>query len=157
MGAVTLPAHHEGLRGTVTLPTSKSLTNRALVAAAVAGGGTIVSPLDCDDTRVLARALSIAGWDIRWDDEIEIGARTVPEGRVTVNLADSGTGSRLILGLLAASPGRCIVDGSDRLRERPMRPLLETLEDLGANISSRNGFLPVRFLRNSIIPWTGSG
>ena len=143
MGGFTLPAHHRGLRGAVTLPTSKSLTNRALVASAVADGGTIVAPLDCDDTRVLAAALVDAGWPVEWGADIRIGERSVPDHRARLDLADSGTGSRLILALLAASPGRSIVDGSARLRQRPMGPLIESLDRLGAQVHSKNGFLPV--------------
>jgi 3-phosphoshikimate 1-carboxyvinyltransferase len=143
MGSVILPAHRGGLEGSVTLPTSKSLTNRALIASAVAGGGTIVSPLDCDDTRVLAAALLDAGWPVEWNNEIEIGERSTPVDPARLDLADSGTGSRLILALLAASPGKSVVDGSDRLRERPMGPLVDALTDLGAELCSRDGFLPV--------------
>ena len=141
--AVTLPAHRGELRGAVTLPTSKSLTNRALVASAVAGGGTVLSPLDCDDTRVLATALTTAGWPIVWGTEIEVGERVVPASRVELDFRDSGTGSRLMLGLLAASSGQFIVNGSPRLRERPMTPLLEALGQLGAKLRSSDGFLPV--------------
>jgi 3-phosphoshikimate 1-carboxyvinyltransferase len=119
------------------------VTNRALVASAVAGGGTIVTPLDCDDTRVLAAALRDAGWAVEWGTEIQVGQRRVPENRVSLDLADSGTGSRLLLALLAASPGKSIVDGSHRLRERPMDPLLEALIRLGAKVRSQEGFLPV--------------
>ena len=143
MGTLTLPTNRGGLRGSVDLPTSKSLTNRALVASAVAGGGTVVSPLDCDDTRALAAALRAAGWPVEWGAEIQIGERTVPEHSVSLDLLDSGTGSRLILALLAASPGKSVIDGSARLRERPMAPLLESLTRLGADLSSRDGFLPV--------------
>ena len=143
MECLTLPIHRGGLCGTVTLPTSKSLTNRALIASAVADGGTIVAPLDCVDTRVLAAALRTAGWPVDWGSEIQIGERTVPEDLVSLDLADSGTGSRLILALLAASRGRSVIDGSARLRERPMAPLLESLTCLGAGLSSRGGFLPV--------------
>jgi 3-phosphoshikimate 1-carboxyvinyltransferase len=139
----SLPTHRGGLQGAVTLPTSKSLTNRALIASAVAGGGTIVTPLDCVDTRVLATALETAGWPVEWGTEIRIGERDVPKNRVSLDLVDSGTGSRLILALLAASPGESIVDGSARLRERPMAPLVESLTRLGADVSSRDGFLPV--------------
>lgn len=142
MASVILPAHHGAIRGTVEVPTSKSLTNRALVASAVAGGGTIVTPLDCEDTRVLAAALRDAGWPVEWVTEIEVGERTIPDHRVRLDLADSGTGSRLILALLAASPGSAVVDGSDRLRERPMGPLVEALARLGATVRSRDGCLP---------------
>jgi len=132
-----------GLQGSFELPPSKSLTNRALIAAAVAGGGVIISPLDCDDTRVLAAALAAAGWPVDWRDDIEIGARAVPGEVVPLDLADSGTGARLILGLLAASPGHSVVDGSERLRERPMAPLLETLSELGARVRAISGHLPI--------------
>ena len=138
-----LPTHRGRLRGSVNLPTSKSLTNRALIASAVAGGGTVVTPLDCVDTRVLAAALEAAGWSVEWGTEIRIGERTVPKNAVSVDLVDSGTGSRLILALLAASPGKSVVDGSARLRERPMAPLLESLTHLGADLGSCDGFLPV--------------
>jgi 3-phosphoshikimate 1-carboxyvinyltransferase len=143
MATAILPSHHGGLRGPVELPTSKSVTNRALVASAVAGGGTIVAPLDCDDTRVLATALEDAGWAVEWGTDIVVGKRSIPGRRVRLDLADSGTGSRLILALLAASPGKAILNGSERLRERPMRPLLDALTRLGATLRSRDGFLPV--------------
>lgn len=143
MAAVAIPAHSGRLRGTVALPTSKSLTNRALVAAAAAGGGTVDSPLDCDDTRVLAGALSAAGWSVTWGTSIEIAGRAVPKHQVALNLRDSGTGARLMLALLAASPGLFLVDGSPRLRKRPMAPLLDALVGLGASVRSSGGFLPV--------------
>lgn len=143
MTGLTLPSHRGDLQGTVTLPTSKSLTNRALIASAVADAGTIAAPLDCVDTRILAAALRAAGWPVEWGAEIQIGERVIPGNPVALDLADSGTGSRLILALLAASPGKSIIDGSARLRQRPMAPLLESLTRLGAHISSRGGFLPV--------------
>jgi 3-phosphoshikimate 1-carboxyvinyltransferase len=138
-----LPGPRSQLRGKVDLPPSKSLTNRGLIAAAVAGGGTVASPLDCDDTRILATALAGAGWPVAWRDDIEIGLRRIPEERVLLDLAESGTGVRLILGLLASSPGMSTVDGNPRLRERPMTPLLETLGELGADLRSAAGALPI--------------
>ena len=143
MSATLLPGPRTGLHGSVELPPSKSLTNRAMIAAAAAGGGAIVSPLDCDDTRVLAAALAAAGWPVVWREGIEIGTRVVPAGRARLGLSDSGTGARLILGLLAVCPGLTIVDGSARLRERPMAPLLETLNGLGARLRSTDGGLPI--------------
>ncbi len=143
MSATLLPGPRTGLHGSAELPPSKSLTNRAMIAAAVADGGAIVSPLDCDDTRVLAAALAAAGWPVVWREGIEVGARVVSGERVRLDLSDSGTGVRLILGLLAASPGLTIVDGSARLRERPMAPLLKTLNGLGARLRSTDGGLPI--------------
>jgi 3-phosphoshikimate 1-carboxyvinyltransferase len=148
---MVLPGPRQGLRSSVTLPTSKSLTNRALIAAAVADGGIVTSPLDCDDTRNLARALTAAGWKIDWQQEIEIGGRTVPDGTVHIDIGDSGTGARLLLGLLAASPGHFVLDGSARLRERPMAPLVESLSALGAEISTDDGRLPMTIVGREMI------
>ncbi len=137
------PGPLTGLAGTADVPASKSLSNRALIAAAVAGGGRVVRPLDCDDTRVLATALSRAGWEVDWGRDIEVGPRTPRSGITALDLGDSGTGARLVLGLLAASPGRWRVDGSARLRERPMAPLLRALDGLGARLTARDDRLPV--------------
>jgi 3-phosphoshikimate 1-carboxyvinyltransferase len=135
------------LSARVSVPSSKSLTNRGLVAAAVAGGGVIEQPLDCEDTRLLAQALAAAGWPLSWDEQqqrIEVGARAGSTDEVRVHLGNSGTGARLVLGLLAAVPGVFVVDGTPRLRQRPMAPLLEGLQRLGADFEDSNGFLPVR-------------
>ena len=140
---LTLLGPHHDLCGSVDLPPSKSLTNRALIAAAAADGGIVSGPLDCGDTRVLARALETAGWPVNWEANLEIGRRVIPDGRVQIDIGESGTGARLILGLLAASPGRSAVDGSPRLRERPMGPLIDALRLLGARVDATGGHLPV--------------
>jgi len=133
-----------GVEARVNVPPSKSLTNRALLAAAVAGGGLVHNPLDCDDTRRLATALATAGWELEWRTSIEVGSRTTPPSPVRLDLGDSGTGARFVIALLAAVPGSATVDGSRRLRERPMQPLLAALVELGAVLESARGFLPVR-------------
>lgn len=139
-----LPRRDAPIHGCFEVPTSKSLTNRALVAAAVAGGGHLTAPLDCEDTRLLAAALAEAGWDLEWSDgRIVVGGHTAPADRRRVVLGNSGTGVRLILGLLAVTPGEWIVDGSDRLRQRPMRPLLDALAELGVRLRCVDGQLPV--------------
>ncbi len=127
------------------MPTSKSLTNRALVVAAAAGGGTIEEPLDCEDTRLLARALDACGWPVRWEESrVEVGPRHVPDVPVSVTLGNSGTGARFLLALAAVTPGEVTVDGTARLRERPMGPLIEALRELGADVTaSEGGRLPV--------------
>ena len=78
-----------------------------------------------------------------WDDIIEIGERRGPDERVTLDLGNSGTGARLLLSLLAAVPGRFVVDGGPRLRQRPMAPLLDCLKTLGGGVRSVDGHLPV--------------
>ncbi len=143
MPPMRLPGPCSRPSGTVDVPGSKSLTNRALVAAAMAGGGRVDGPLDCEDTRFLAGALSDAGWRVAWEEGIRVGPRTPPAGIPVLQLGNSGTGARLLLGLLAASPGSATVDGSPRLRQRPMGPLLEALERLGARLERAGPRLPV--------------
>ena len=138
------------LSGRVRIPGSKSLTNRALVAAALAPGRSeLVDPLDCDDTRVLADALVRLGATVRrgarcWFVEGPlVGA---PGGERTIDVGPAGTPARFLLALLSALPGRFVLDGSPRMRERPMGPLMEALISRGARIEplGREGFLPLR-------------
>jgi 3-phosphoshikimate 1-carboxyvinyltransferase len=138
------------LSARVDVPASKSLTNRALIAAAAAGGGRVCNPLDCEDTRLLAKALSTTGWQIDWGRDIVIGTRGEVEAVASVDLGNSGTGARLLIGLLAATPGRFVVDGTSRLRERPMLPLLDALGSLGARVEGSDGGLPV-FVQGSLM------
>jgi 3-phosphoshikimate 1-carboxyvinyltransferase len=133
---VRLSGPVRNLDGAMTVPTSKSITNRALIMAAVADGGVIRRALDCEDTRLLAQALEGAGWGVEWsgDGTVRVGPRRAVRGRPRLDLGNSGTGSRLLLALLAATPGTTVLDGTDRLRQRPMGPLVDALRQLGAAI-----------------------
>jgi 3-phosphoshikimate 1-carboxyvinyltransferase len=139
------------LTGQVEVPGSKSLTNRALIAAAVAGGGVIRHPLESDDTRLLAEALEACGWGVDWQNEIRIRQREPAAEQQTAWLGDSGTGARLILALLAATPGRFVVDGSPRLRQRPMAPLVDALRSLGADLQGADDGLPVTIVGSRLV------
>jgi len=138
------------LEGTLRLPGSKSFTNRALVAAALAPGESeLVHPLDSDDTRVLAEALGRLGArvDVRRDVWFVRGPLSPPRGEeVRLDVGPAGTPARFLLALLSALPGRFVLDGSARMRERPMGPLVDALRSLGARIEAigREGFLPLR-------------
>lgn len=135
----------EPLGGTIFLPASKSLSNRALIAAAAAGGGRILNILDCRDTRVLATALQEMGWELQWEgSEVQIGQRRKLKKSCVLDLEDSGTGARLLMALAAVSEGEFVLDGSARLRERPMQPLIKALQDLDADIEATESLLPVR-------------
>lgn len=139
------------LDGRFEVPASKSLTNRALIACAAADGGSIVNPLDCEDTRLLAGALVAAGWSVEWSPaRIDIGRRTAASESCKLFVGNSGTGARLLLGLLATSPGRFTVDGTERLRERPMGPLVDALSGLGAEVASQDGHLPIEIVGRTL-------
>lgn len=118
---------------TVTLPRSKSMAARAMVAKAVAGDFRYVPEKgDCDDIRVLGEALNLL---------------RDSHGEVTVNVGASGTALRFITAYVAATPGlSAVVTGSERLCQRPMKPLIETLRHLGAEIEPlrEEGFAPLR-------------
>ena len=137
-----------GVAGVIAVPPSKSLTQRALVVAALAGGGSaVVRPLDAEDPRLLYEALRAAGFRLAWADDAVTADGREPVAGACVQLGNNGTGARFLVALLAALPGAWVVDGDDRLRERPFAPLVDALRALGARVEpapgSRGG-LPLR-------------
>ncbi|MEO6326167.1 MAG: 3-phosphoshikimate 1-carboxyvinyltransferase [Thermoanaerobaculia bacterium] len=132
-------AFHPGrLIGRVRVPGSKSVTNRALVLAALAPGESVlINPLDADDTRALARALEALGARIAFGEgEWTVTGPLAPDvdREITIDIGPAGTPARFLTALLAALPGRFVLDGSARMRERPMGPLIAALRSLGARI-----------------------
>jgi 3-phosphoshikimate 1-carboxyvinyltransferase len=131
------------------VPGSKSHTARALLLAGLLPGESVLlSPLDCDDTRTLAAALERLGarvvtgpaaWSVT-------GPLAPGPGEVVIDIGAAGTPARLLLAVLCALPGRFVLDGSPRMRERPMWPLVDSLRAQGARIESlgRDGHLPLR-------------
>ncbi len=135
-----LPDAPLGLAGCIAVPSSKSLTQRALVAAARAGSGARVeAPLDAEDTRLLFAALRTAGFVLDWTGNTIAADGHDPVSEASLELGDNGTGVRLLLGQLAGLFGRYRVDGSPRLRERPVAPLIAALRRLGARIRPEAG------------------
>lgn len=131
----------------LTAPPSKSVTHRALVAAALADGpSAIVGPLLAEDTSVTRDGLRALGvrideHDGRWT--VHGCSGRVPGGG-RIQLRDSGTSARFLLATAALSPTASRLDGSPRLRERPLRELAAALEGLGARVrlASQGGGLP---------------
>jgi 3-phosphoshikimate 1-carboxyvinyltransferase len=146
------------LSGALRVPGSKSLTNRALVAAACADGESeLLDALDSSDTRALVAALRLLGAEIffegvSWRVRGPLRPRGDSEAELVVDVGDAGTPARFLAVLLAAVPGRWILDGSARMRERPMAPLFEALRTLGAEIRclGREGFLPAAIRGGSL-------
>ncbi len=130
------PTHWE-----VRVPGSKSLTNRALLLAAVAvGQSRLVNPLIADDTEVMAEALRAIGvvCDLRTG---ESGGEWVVQGLdgppccdATLWCGMAGTVGRFLVPMLAAGSGRFAVDAHPQLRRRPLGPLLQALAAQGAGI-----------------------
>jgi 3-phosphoshikimate 1-carboxyvinyltransferase len=154
-GAIVDVRAVEPLRGpvdaTVTVPGSKSLTNRALVCAALAAGTSVLDGvLVADDTLAMAEALARLGATVELDGATRRATVTGTGGRlrpgpVALDMRLSGTTSRFLLPVVALGEGRYTVDGRPPLRARPMGPVLGGIEALGAAVEhlGEPGHLPV--------------
>jgi 3-phosphoshikimate 1-carboxyvinyltransferase len=119
-------------------PGSKSITNRALVLAALSSGPSVITGgLEARDTLLAVAALRILGCEIdtsRTAWHITPGSVT-PESELFVDLGNSGTCMRFLPGVAALSPATVRFDGDPRVRERPIGALLDALRSLGAEVS----------------------
>lgn len=127
----------EKLKGKIVLPSSKSISNRALAISALAGEDALVENVsDCDDTRVMRQ------WLKNRPDTVDIGA--------------AGTAMRFSTALLAVSEGTHIITGSERMKNRPIGVLVDALRALGATVEyvEKDGFPPLCITGN---PQMGGG
>ena len=121
------PIFPDQLRGTVALPTSKSISARALVMSTLAGEGKLTNLSDCDDTRVLHQALTFR----------------LP----TIDIQAAGTAMRFSTAYFATCMGEThVITGSERMQQRPIKVLVDALRQLGADITylGEEGFPPLR-------------
>lgn len=115
------------LHASIQLPASKSISNRALILHALAHGKLMPCNLsDCDDTKVMIRAL---------DGEPE-----------HIDILAAGTAMRFLTAYLSVTPGTRIITGTERMQQRPIRILVDALCELGAQIdyAGNEGFPPLR-------------
>ncbi|MFQ5523168.1 MAG: 3-phosphoshikimate 1-carboxyvinyltransferase [Acidimicrobiia bacterium] len=136
-------------------PGSKSITIRALAAAALAEGTSeIGSPLEAEDTQAMRRAVSSFGAVVRdrvdpWSVEGVGGAPSSPDWKI--DAGESGLTARIAIAIAALTSGLTVVTGRGRLPERPMSGLVEALESLGVETRPRDGRLPIEVVgRGSI-------
>ncbi|MBW3626737.1 MAG: 3-phosphoshikimate 1-carboxyvinyltransferase, partial [Actinobacteria bacterium] len=124
----------------VTVPGSKSITNRALVTAALAEGPSVLAgALIADDTEAMTESLGRLGVAVTIDRAsstvtVEGTAGRIRPGPIEVDARLSGTTARFLLPLLALGEGRYRLDGAEPLRARPMGPLVDALRRLGAEV-----------------------
>ena len=134
---------------TIWIPGSKSQTIRALLIASFSRGkSTIINPLISSDTLSTANALKTLGVKIDYDEGkklFRVDAENIGKGfdKVTLDLGNSGTGTYLLLGLAASLEKEITITGDESLSSRPIAPLAKAYEDLGAEVSTNDGFLPV--------------
>jgi len=144
------------VKAQIRLPGSKSVTHRALLMAALADGKSeIANPLVAEDTLLTAAALRQLGVTIDWEEESAVV--TPPQKRwsqpaAPILLGNSGTSMRLLPALAATGSGRFVFDGTPRLRERPLGPILEALGSLGVSYRclDQQGYPPVEILSEGL-------
>ena len=128
---------------TLTLPGSKSYTHRALMAAALAGGESVLTnALAAEDTELTAAALTQLGAGIDWQGTtIRVTGRSgrwLPAA-LPIYLGNSGTSMRFLTALAALGEGEYLLTGTERLCQRPLGELLEALGQVGVRAVSERG------------------
>jgi 3-phosphoshikimate 1-carboxyvinyltransferase len=139
------------LSGQARVPGDKSISHRALILGAMAVGLTRISGLlEGEDVLNTAKAMRALGagvertgtgeWSVRG-----LGVGGLAASRTTLDFGNSGTGCRLVMGAVAGCPVTATFDGDASLRKRPMRRILDPLEQMGARVtaSADGGRLPL--------------
>jgi 3-phosphoshikimate 1-carboxyvinyltransferase len=144
-------ARYGAIDARIRVPGSKSISNRALLLAGLAEGETTLEGLlDSDDTQVMSRAMQQLGASIEGNLAQRVlvhgvaGRPCVPSGPIDVQA--SGTAARFLTATLALVPGESVLDGSARMRQRPIRDLVSALAALGVDIAieGQDGCPPLR-------------
>jgi 3-phosphoshikimate 1-carboxyvinyltransferase len=146
------------VRASIVVPGSKSITNRALVLAALARGTTrLRGALWSEDTQVMADCLGRLGLEVRVEAEAnEPSNRTItvvglggdlprggtPEAPLELPVRNAGTAARFLLAMLCLGKGSYRLEGVPRMHERPQAALIEALRSLGYRIEATGGKLP---------------
>jgi 3-phosphoshikimate 1-carboxyvinyltransferase len=127
----------------VAIPGSKSYTHRALIASALAEGTSVLfNALRSEDTEKTAQGLEKFGIKIVWEgDSVLVQGKggVLKGGEEEIYVGDSGTSMRFLTALATLRNGRTLLDGSERMRERPMAELLMGLVSLGVKAYSLSG------------------
>lgn len=139
------------IQGRVRVPGSKSITNRAVICAALARGTSqLTGVLDSDDTRTMVNGLKHLGFyiDTDWGNQtlsINGSGGVIPESRASIDCQASGTTMRFLTSLVCLGKGHYVLDGTPRMRQRPIGDLLSSLRTLGveANAESEGNYPPV--------------
>src|SRR5262245_45579409 len=147
---------------TIRVPGSKSITNRALVLAALTAKGfacDLRGTLQSEDTEVMIEALRALGFRVftEWPESVVVVSSRedepiIPAAEAELFVANSGTTMRFLTGLVSLGHGRYRLDGVPRMRERPIEDLLVALRELGviAYSEKNNGCPPVIVLANGL-------
>lgn len=137
---------------TVEVPGSKSITNRALLMAALAKGKSVLNGvLFSNDSRYFLTSLISLGYIIEVNEvenyvAINGHGADIPKKNATIDVGSAGTAARFLTAMLALSDGEYVINASEQMKKRPMLPLFEALTAMGAEFTfiEKNGHLPVK-------------
>ena len=158
MNEITLKASKQ-VRGCIKLPGSKSITNRVLLMAALGSGVTkLIDPLRSEDTDQMINALIKLGVSVKEvnDDkniiEIKGTEHNFPNKNTNLFLGNSGTTFRPLAAVLAMMGGDYYLSGIERMHERPIKDLVDALEQMGSSIQyeKNHGYPPITINNSSI-------
>lgn len=150
----TAPVVRRPINSTVSIPGSKSATNRAFVLAALGDSVSKISkPLLARDTELMLQALGKLGCKINRDkDVIEISPMKHVHQDLTIDVGLAGTVMRFVPALAALSTGVTHFDGDERARNRPMKTLINALKDLGISVDDQSkGSLPFSIASDGLV------
>jgi 3-phosphoshikimate 1-carboxyvinyltransferase len=161
MKKLTIIPPEKPLRGRVSPPGSKSITNRVLLLAGLAvGESRLTGALKSDDTRYMAEALIAMGVNVTEPDATTFvvrGSGKLLPPASPLFLGNAGTATRFLTAALALSQGLFVVDGDQHMQKRPIQPLVNALRALGVDIDAPTGCPPViinakgRFASNRVV------
>lgn len=143
---------------TVSVPGSKSITNRALLLATLAKGqSNLGGVLFSDDSRHFLKCVEDLGFTTSVNEtekkvSVEGLGGPLPKKSGSIYVGSAGTAARFLAAFLGASEGSFFVDASEQMRKRPMKPLLEALESIGAKIicTEEDGHFPMEICGKGI-------
>ena len=146
----------------VEVPGSKSITNRALLLAALAKGkSTLSGVLFSDDSRHFLQSLISLGFQVEIDEDkkqvtVYGEGGNIPKKDTTIYVGSAGTAARFLTAFLGISQCHCKIDSSEQMKKRPMKELFTALLALGSSFTfpEKENFLPVEFTNNHLLSAT---
>jgi 3-phosphoshikimate 1-carboxyvinyltransferase len=158
METLDLPPFDQPARGTISVPGSKSINNRALLLAALATGtSTLTGALDSDDTRIFATCLQALGFDVTHDQKgqtftVKGCGGILPDQSADLFVGNAGTAARFLLAMCALGTTPIRFDGVEAMRKRPMGDLISLLVHQGASVSyeGEHGYFPLKLTGNGL-------
>jgi len=141
----------------IEVPGSKSITNRALLLAALANGkSTLKGVLFSDDSRHFLSSLISLGFRVEIDEPhkcvtIYGEGGSIPNKTSSIHVGSAGTAARFLTAFLGISEGNFFIDASEQMKKRPMKELLRSLRELGSSFTcmEKEDFLPIQIFNTS--------